>query len=437
MDISIFGLGYVGIVTAACLTRAGHRVIGVDTEELKVQMVEDGISPIAEPGVQELLAEARGRNQLRATMSAVEAVSKSTLSLVCVGTPTRRNGSLNTDFLARVCEHIGRALREGSDFHTVVIRSTVLPGTVHREVIPILEETSKRRIGVDLGVSFNPEFLREGSAVFDFDNPPKTVIGSTDARTAEIVASLYSDLEAPLIHVDVPVSELVKYADNAWHAVKIAFANEIGNIAKSSGIDGHEVMDVFCQDTKLNISPSYLRPGQAFGGSCLPKDLRALNYLAHSLDLETPLLGSVLPSNRIQAELALQMVLQEEKKRVGILAFSFKAGTDDLRESPVLDMIEALLGKGFDLRLYDRNVNLAKLMGANREFLLNRIPHVSALMVDSIKEVLDHAETIVVGTKDPEFTQALGEIRPDQTVIDLVRIEKSRKSGNGYHGICW
>jgi GDP-mannose 6-dehydrogenase len=437
VHISIFGLGYVGVVTAACLTRSGHRVVGVDTNETKVGLIGDGTAPIVEPGVGELLVEARRRGLLHATTDAAEAVAASELSIVCVGTPSRQNGSLDTDFLERVCEDIGAALRGRDGFHVVVVRSTVLPGTLNSLVIPTLERASGRRIGEGLGVAFNPEFLREGTAVYDFENPPKTVIGATDERTAALVESLYEGLEAPLVHVDIEVSEMVKYADNCWHAIKIGFANEIGTIAKAIGIDGHDVMDVFCRDEKLNISTAYLKPGQAFGGSCLPKDLRALTYHARSLDIETPLLSSALVTNKLQAERALELVLQAKSKKVGVLGFSFKAGTDDLRESPVLDMIESLLGKGYDLRIYDRNVNLAKLVGANRDFLLTRIPHVSALMVESIEEVVDHADTIVIGNKDPDFGRVLDEVRPGQTVIDLVRIAKGRRSADGYQGICW
>jgi GDP-mannose 6-dehydrogenase len=437
VNISIFGLGYVGVVTAACLTRAGHRVVGIDTNAAKVGLIGDGSAPIVEPGVGELLLEARRRGLLHATSDAAEAVRESELSIVCVGTPSRTNGSLDTDYLERVCEDIGSALRNSDDFHVVAVRSTVLPGTLHSLVIPTLEKASGRRAGENLGVCFNPEFMREGTAVYDFENPPKTVIGSTDEKSAAIVASLYEDLDAPLLHVDVQVSEMVKYADNCWHAIKIGFANEIGTIAKAIGIDGHDVMDVFCRDEKLNISTAYLKPGQAFGGSCLPKDLRALTYHARSLDIETPLLSSALATNKLHAERALELVLQAKSRKVGVLGFSFKAGTDDLRESPVLDMIETLLGKGYDLRIFDRNVNLAKLVGANKEFLLTRIPHVSALMVESIDEVVDHADTIVIGNKDPDFARVLDEMRPGQTVIDLVRIAKGRCSDDGYQGICW
>jgi GDP-mannose 6-dehydrogenase len=412
-------------------------VIGVDTNATKVDLVGDGTAPIVEPGVGELLLDAKRRGLLHATTDAALAVRDSELSIVCVGTPSRANGSLDTDFLERVCQDIGSALRESDAYHVVVIRSTVLPGTLHSVVIPTLEKASGRRAGENLGVCFNPEFLREGTAVYDFENPPKTVIGSNDEKAAGIVASLYESLDAPLLHVDIPVSEMVKYADNCWHAIKIGFANEIGTIAKAVGIDGQDVMDVFCRDEKLNISTAYLKPGQAFGGSCLPKDLRALTYHARSLDLETPILSSALVSNKLQAERALELVLQAKSKKVGVLGFSFKAGTDDLRESPVLDMIETLLGKGYDLRIFDRNVNLAKLVGANKEFLLTRIPHVSALMVESIDEVVDHADTIVIGNKDPDFARVLEEARPGQTIVDLVRITKGRRSDDSYQGICW
>ena len=437
MEISIFGLGYVGVVTAACLTRSGHRVVGVDVNPKKVELIQRGTAPIVEPGVGELLSDAARRGLLAATTDAASAVAATQLSIVCVGTPSRANGSLDTAFLLRVCEDIGDALKGRDGRHVVVVRSTVLPGTLRSLVIPKLEHASGKRCGEALGVAFNPEFLREGSAVFDFQHPSKTVIGATDPTTAALVESLYEGIDAPLLHTDMEVAEMVKYADNCWHAIKIGFANEIGTLAKAIGIDGQDVMDVFCRDEKLNLSPAYLKPGQAFGGSCLPKDLRALTYHARSLDVETPLLSSVLLTNQLHAQRALDMVLQTKSKKVGVLGFSFKAGTDDLRESPILEMIERLLGKGYDLRLYDRNVHLAKLVGANREFLLTRIPHVSALMVERIDEVLDHADTIVIGNKDPDFVRALDELRPDQTVIDLVRIVEGQRSRDRYHGICW
>ncbi len=303
-------------------------------------------------------------------------------------------------------------------------------------MIPTLEEFSEKCAGMDFGVCINPEFLREGTAVSDFYHPPKTVIGELDRRSGDVVAGLYGWLEDAVIRTGIEPAEMVKYTDNAWHALKVGFANEIGNICKSLGVDGHKVMDIFCADTKLNLSPYYMRPGFAFGGSCLPKDVRALTYRARTLDLEVPILDSILRSNERQIERGIQMIVARGKKRVGVLGFSFKAGTDDLRESPVVELIERLIGKGFDLRLYDRNVNVAKLVGANRDYILNRIPHIVRLMVASIEEVLDHADTIVVGNGDREFDQIPERVRDSQVIVDLVRVSRAC-SGKNYVGICW
>jgi GDP-mannose 6-dehydrogenase len=321
--------------------------------------------------------------------------------------------------------------------HTVVIRSTILPGTMRKIVSPVLEEFSGKKAGFDFGLCHNPEFLREGSAVKDFNEPPKTVIGELDQASGEVLVSLYQKLQAPLIRTDLETAEMVKYVDNSWHALKIGFANEIGNLCKSFTVDSHEVMRIFCQDRKLNISAAYLQPGFAFGGSCLPKDLRALSYQAKMHDLELPILRSILPSNEMQVSRGLQLIMEKGHKRVGILGFSFKAGTDDLRESPLIEVIEHLLGKGYDLRIYDKNVNVASLVGANRDFILNRIPHISRLMVKDVEAVLEHAETVVIGTKDPDFKDVPSRLRVDQRLVDFVRISDQR-SGNGkYDGICW
>ncbi len=437
MRISVFGLGYVGTVSAACLARDGHAVIGVDPNPSKVELIQSGVSPVIEGGLGELVSDSVDRHRLRATADYEEGVAESDLSFLCVGTPSQPNGSLDLEHLSRVSTQIGEALRSKRARHTVVIRSTVLPGTTHNTVIPGLETASGREVGDDLGVAVNPEFLREGTALHDFDHPPKTVIGATDLETSSQVARLYERCDAPLIRVDIAVAEMVKYTDNAWHALKISFANEVGNIAKALEIDSHEVMDIFCRDEKLNLSPAYLRPGQAFGGSCLPKDVRALTYKARSLDLSVPILESILPSNRLQVDRALRMVVEKQSRKVGILGFSFKAGTDDLRESPIVEMIESLIGKGFDLRVYDRNVNLGKLVGTNREYLLNRIPHISKLMVDRIDQVLEHAETIVIGNDDPDFAGVLEDLRAGQRVVDLVRCRPKRRSDGEYDGICW
>lgn len=436
MRISIFGLGYVGAVSAGCLAQDGHEVIGVDPIATKVDLINSGQSPIVEKDIQEIIAETAKSGRLRATSDPSEGIRETELSFVCVGTPSQSNGNLDLRYIRRICEQIGAALRNKKERHTVVIRSTILPGTMRNIVIPILEESSGKRVAVDFGVCNNPEFLREGTAVNDFRCPPKTVIGEVDTASGDSLAKLYQKVDAPLIRTDLETAEMVKYVDNSWHALKIGFANEIGTVSKSLGLDGHKVMKIFCEDRKLNISPAYLSPGFAFGGSCLPKDLRALSYQARMNDLELPILNAILPSNEKQVSRGLKMIMDRGHKKIGILGFSFKAGTDDLRESPIIELIERLLGKGYDLRIYDRNVKLASLVGANRDFILNRIPHISRLMVNDIEAVLDFAETIVIGNKDPEFTMVPNKLRDDQSTIDFVRIRKAA-SDDRYDGICW
>lgn len=437
MRISIFGLGYVGTVSAGCLAGEGHEVIGVDPVQTKVDLINSGRSPIIEVEINELIASGVQQGRLRATTDHIEAIRNSELSFVCVGTPSQTNGNLDLKYIRRICEQIGQALKGTAARHTVVIRSTILPGTMHKIVLPILEEASGKKAGTDFGVCHNPEFLREGSAVKDFHAPPKTVIGELDKASGDKLATLYEKLSAPLIRTNLETAEMVKYVDNSWHALKIGFANEIGNLCKAFSIDAHEVMNIFCQDKKLNISPAYLLPGFAFGGSCLPKDLRALAYQAKMHDLELPILSSILPSNEIQVARGLQLIMEKGHKRVGVLGFSFKAGTDDLRESPIIEVIERLLGKGYDLRIYDKNVNIASLVGANRDFILNRIPHISKLMVSGIDAVLDHAQTIVIGNKDPEFQIVPERLRAEQLLVDFVRISDRRSENGKYDGICW
>jgi GDP-mannose 6-dehydrogenase len=437
LRVSVFGLGYVGTVSAGCLANAGHEVIGVDPVQTKVDLINNGQSPIIEADISEIISSTARAGRLRAANDVAHAIRETELSFVCVGTPSQPNGNLDLRFIRRVCEQIGHALKESATRHTVVIRSTVLPGTMHNTVIPILEEYSGKKAGVDFGVCHNPEFLREGSAVKDFNSPPKTVIGELDQPSGNMLASLYEKIDAPLIRTDLKTAEMVKYVDNSWHALKIGFANEIGNLCKSFEIDAHDVMEIFCQDKKLNISPAYLLPGFAFGGSCLPKDLRALAYQAKMHDLELPIINSILLSNEMQVSKGLNLIMENGNKRIGVLGFSFKAGTDDLRESPLIEVTERLIGKGYDLRLYDKNVNVASLVGANRDFILNRIPHISRLMVPSIDAVLDHAQTVVIGTKDPDFRTVPERLREDQVLVDLVRTT-NRRSGNGkYSGICW
>lgn len=437
MKISIFGLGYVGAVSAGCLAKEGHEVIGVDPYQPKVDLINQGQTPVIEKDIGEIIAAASKAGTLRATTDVRDAVMNSEMSLICVGTPSQLNGSLDLKYVRSVCEQIGAILRDKKDFHVVVARSTMLPGSMRSVVIPALEDASGKEAGKDFGVCNNPEFLREGTAVWDFYNPPKTVIGETDSRGGEMLASLYARMDAPMIQTDVETAEMVKYTDNVWHALKVGFANEIGNVCKAIGIDGHKVMEIFCQDTKLNLSPYYMKPGFAFGGSCLPKDVRALSYKARSLDLELPIINAIMPSNERQIDKGLKMIMEKGSKKVGILGFSFKAGTDDLRESPLVEVIERLLGKGYDVRLYDRNVNVASLVGANRDYILNHIPHISKLMEDSVDKVLAHADTVVIGNGAAEFRAVQERLLPGQVLVDLVRISDARSQEGRYDGICW
>jgi GDP-mannose 6-dehydrogenase len=411
--------------------------MGVDPVGGKVEMINQGRSPIIEAEIGEIVSRMVEAGLLSATDDADEAVHKTDLSFVCVGTPSQPNGNLDLRYIRRACEQIGAALGEKQEKHIVAIRSTVLPGTVRNIVIPILEETSQKKAGAGFGVCHNPEFLREGAAVRDFDAPPKTVIGEFDRFSGEMLASLYQTMDAPLIRTSLEISEMIKYVDNSWHALKIGFANEIGNLSKAFGVDAHEAMNIFCEDRKLNISCAYLRPGFAFGGSCLPKDLRALAYQAKMHDVEIPILNSILTSNDLQIRRGLDLIMNKGHKRVGILGFSFKAGTDDLRESPTVEVIERLIGKGYDLRIYDRNVSIASLIGANRDFILNRIPHISRLMVDRLEAVLDHAQTVVVGNPDPAFRKVTERLRDDQVLVDFVRIVEHGRNDGRYDGICW
>jgi GDP-mannose 6-dehydrogenase len=438
MKVAVFGLGYVGSVSAASFAAAGHQVIGVDVNRLKVESVRAGRSPIVEKGLDELMRSMAANGRLTATTSTAEAVGCSDVSLVCVGTPSRRNGSLDLTHLARVAEQIGEALRDNRAYHVVVVRSTVLPGTTHDVVIPTLEAKSGKTYGEGFGVSVNPEFLREGTALDDFREPPLTLVGHNHAADATGTIALYAHVQAPLVSTSIRVAEMIKYASNTWHALKITFANEIGNVCKRLGVDSHEVMDIFVQDSKLNLSPCYLRPGFAFGGSCLPKDVRALQHRAREVDLELPVIQNILASNRLQIQHAVDAVLETGRKRVGLLGFSFKAGTDDLRESPLVILAEALLGKGCELRIYDRSVSLARLVGANKEYIEGQIPHLSSLLRSTVEEVIDASDVIVVGNLAPEFSEALTRCRPGQIVIDLVRVPADRaRIAAEYRGIAW
>ncbi|HZS05698.1 MAG TPA: UDP-glucose/GDP-mannose dehydrogenase family protein [Blastocatellia bacterium] len=437
MKISILGLGYVGCVSAACFAEAGHEVIGVDVNEVKTEIINSGRSPIVEPGVGELIAKAVGEKRLRATTDTVTAVNESDLSLVCVGTPGQPNGSLDLTYVKRICQQIGEALARKQRYHVVAIRSTMLPGTIHETVIPTLEVYSGRRAGKDFGVAINPEFLREGTALADFHKPPFTLIGTDHEEAANLLRRLYATVDAPVITAAVREAEMMKYVSNCYHALKVTFANEIGALCRQLGVDSHRVMEIFCQDTKLNISSAYLKPGFAFGGSCLPKDLRAIVYQAKALDLEVPVLASVMASNQQQIQRAVEMVLKSGKKQIGVLGLSFKAGTDDLRESPMVTLIETLIGKGLKLLIYDREVELARLFGANKDYIEREIPHISSLMHSSLDEVIAGSEVIIIGKKDDEYRAALESHAESRLIIDLVRMPEVERVARNYRGIGW
>lgn len=435
MKIAVFGLGYVGVVSAACLARDGHSVVGVDPNPVKVDLLRQGKSPIVEPGLDGLIATAVASSRLVAGSDYARPVADCDVLLVCVGTPGQANGSLDLTYVRRVVQQIGEQLASGTTYKVVVIRSTLLPGSMQGVVIPTLEEHSRRQAGRDFGVCINPEFLREGTAIHDYDHPPKTVIGASDERAADVVRELYAALSAPLVLTDLRTAEMVKYVDNSWHALKVSFANEVGRLCKAMGIDGRLAMRLFCMDTKLNVSSAYLRPGFAFGGSCLPKDVRALTYQGRLLDVDTPVLSAILDSNQLHIAHALAMIRATGKRRVGLLGLSFKEGTDDLRESAVVTLAEQLIGKGYELKVYDRNVRLATLLGANREYILNHIPHIGRLLVDQLDELLAHSEVLVAASADPEFGALVQNVPAGKIVIDLVGIWQT--TPESYDGIAW
>jgi GDP-mannose 6-dehydrogenase len=439
VKISVFGLGYVGCVSGACFAELGHQVIGVDVNGLKVEMINKGRAPVIEAGLQELMTKVTSSGQFVATSDTQQAIADTEIAFVCVGTPSSRNGSLSLDVVRRVAEQIGKAIALKKDYFVVAVRSTVLPGTVENEVIPILERHSQKTAGRDFGVCMVPEFLREGSSVSDFFNPPKTVIGEFDERSGSAVLQVFNGIPGPVVRARLNVAETLKYADNAFHALKVTFANEIGNICKEVGCDSHEVMKIFCMDQKLNLSPYYLKPGFAFGGSCLPKDLRAITYKAKMLDVATPVLDAILESNRKQIAKVVRTLMSYKGRQLGFLGLSFKHGTDDLRESPILEVIETMIGKGFGVSIYDEYVSIAQLVGSNKEYIEKEIPHVSSLMCGSARQLVRDSSVIVVSNKSDEFREVLSsELRDDQVVLDLVRIVQDASSFKGtYQGICW
>ncbi|MCZ6457687.1 MAG: nucleotide sugar dehydrogenase [Actinobacteria bacterium] len=437
MRISVFGLGYVGSVSAACLANARHEVIGVDPDASKVDLINRGLPPVIEADLAELTKAGVETGRLKATTNPHAALSDADLAVVAVGTRSQRNGSIDLSFVRRVAEQIGELIRDRDDYLVIAIRSTILPGTTYDVVIPALEETSGKQVGQGFGVSVNPEFLREGTSVHDFYHPPKIIIGAIDEESFNRTAAMFAEIKAPMISTDVEQAELAKYVDNAWHALKVGFANEVGRLSKVLGIDSHQVMATFVQDTTLNISDKYLRPGFAFGGSCLPKDLRAVTYLARQLDVGTPILDAILPSNIAHIQEALDMITKDDGRKIAILGLSFKAGTDDVRESPMVEIVERLIGKGYDLRIYDPDVSLAALVGANREYLLGQIPHISSLLVGTLEEAVVEADTVVVGNGHESFRAVTDLLDPSQTLIDFVRISTEAERRPGYDGIAW
>lgn len=437
MRISVFGLGYVGTVSAACLASRSHHVIGVDVNPVKVDLVNEGKSPFVEPDLELLIQRGIRSERLRATTDWARAVAETDLSFVCVGTPSVASGAIDLRAVVGVCKQIGEALNSKSSRHTVVIRSTVLPGTFRDRVIPELERASGKTAQLDFDVGCNPEFLREGTAVADFMSPAKTVVGADSLKTSERILDLYTGLPGPVVSTTPEVAEFIKYVDNPWHALKVAFANEIGNLCSRAGVDSRAVMDIFCLDEKLNISTAYLKPGFAFGGSCLPKDLRALTHLARNLDLEVPVLQSVLESNDVQVKRALDFILGLEKRRIGVLGCAFKMSTDDMRESPFVELVERLIGKGRQVKIFDPNVRLSAVMGANKEYLTNKLPHISSILVATADEATTWADIVLLTSPTPEYINAVSALREEQTVVDFVGLTDRSHLRARYEGINW
>ena len=434
MDISIFGLGYVGCVSLGCLAKNGHHVVGVDLNELKVNLINEGKATIIEKDIDTIIKEQREKNSISATLDHKSAVLNSDVTIICVGTPSTNNGHLNLDYIYQTANQIGEALKEKNSFHAVVIRSTVLPGT-NKKAGDIIAEVSGKKRNVGFAVVSNPEFLREGSAVEDYYNPAITVLGSDCDKAIKIMESMYADIKAPIITTDIEVAEIIKYVNNTYHALKICFANEIGNICKKMNIDSHKVMDIFCKDTRLNISPYYFKPGFAYGGSCLPKDMKALKTISHDNYLSSPLITAIHNSNENQKRVVIDMIESTGKRKVGVLGLSFKQGTDDLRYSPAVEVVEYLFGKGYDILIWDDIVQESKLVGSNKEFIQTHIPHLSKLITGDLIEVIGKSEIILVTQKNKRISSLI-EKYPEKVFIDVVRVIEKSSSGN-YQGICW
>jgi GDP-mannose 6-dehydrogenase len=437
MKLSIFGLGYVGSVTLGCLARNGHEVIGVDINEAKVDLINSGKSPIVEKDMDSIITECHRAGKISATNSSIDAVKNSDVSFICVGTPSGTNGHSDLTSVYNVVAEIARGVREKNTFHVVVIRSTVPPGT-NRKVSEIMVNVSGKIAGKDFAVVSNPEFLREGCAAEDFYTPPYTLVGTKNHKAIEKIKAIYEKIQSPFVVTEPEIAEMVKYINNAFHALKITFANEIGNVCKKLNIDSHQLMEIFCLDTKLNISSRYFKPGFAYGGSCLPKDLKALKTMAHDNYLVCPVLENIERSNDLQKELVFKEILTQQKQKIGFLGLSFKAGTDDLRESPIIDIIERLLGKGFDIKIYDKHVHLSRLIGANREYILKKIPYISTFITNNLDEIIDHSELIVIVNREQEFHQVLNSNQGNKIIYDLVNLRSDGDNLNpNYIGIAW
>lgn len=433
MNISIFGLGYVGCVGIGCLASQGNKMIGVDVSDVKVDLINSGKPTIVEKDIEELIAKGYKDGKISATLDYKYAVKNSDMSFICVGTPSAENGHLNLNYIYQTAKEIGEALKDKDAFHIVVIRSTVFPGT-NAKISEIIENESGKHRNVDFAVVSNPEFLREGTAVNDYLNPPLTVLGSSCSKAIDVMKELYAPMNAPIEVVSIEVAEMIKYVNNSYHALKVVFANEVGQICKKLGIDSHEVMRIFCMDKQLNISPYYFKPGFAYGGSCLPKDLKGLKTLAHDLYLDTPVLASIDESNQNHIQFAIKQIESTGKKKIGVLGLSFKAGTDDMRNSPIVNIIEYLYGKGYEIKIYDKNVSISRLIGKNKSVIMEKLPHLNSLLCDKIEDVTEWAEMLVISTKEEAFKQL--KPKAGQPVFDLVRIKELENEDN-YNGLCW
>jgi len=436
MNISIFGLGYVGCVSLGCLAKNGHQVIGVDVSQSKVDQINSGIATIVEKDIDSIIKEQRDLGTINATTDSKEAVVNSELSIICVGTPSTEKGHLNLEYIFSVARNIGQTLKEKNGYHVIAIRSTIMPGTCEK-IYRIIEEVSSKTHGIDFDVVDNPEFLREGSAVHDYFHPPLTLIGGESQKAIEMVSSLYSNLPGKIVVVETRLAEIMKYVNNTFHALKISFANEVGNICSELDIDSHQVMEILCMDKRLNISPYYMKPGFAYGGSCLPKDLGGLQTLAHDLYLSVPIIESINKTNEIQIHRAIKKISKYFGKKIILLGLSFKAGTDDLRNSPYVDLVESLMGKGFDLMLYDDNIKLAKLMGKNKEYIDKKIPHLTDLLsYKTLRETIDSGDVIIVCNREKQFLKEL-ESTTDKIIFDMVGLSNNVRKNNKYIGVNW